>query len=171
MYLLTKRTVVLIQGGDTNDLVILSHLLHTAEHVSGRPAGTDIDRTTVPLYTGIVRSLLPRPDLFIVGIRQRIFQTLIQVVRHGEHGRTETDYRTAYTSPEVTYLPGSFQAPAMHVLFITTQLYIWEDFLKPGRTDDVARVIRQLVIQRIGTAVAHDRLFREVAKHPRNEQG
>ena len=88
-----------------------------------------------------------------------------------QHRSTEADHRTAYTSPEVTHLPGSFQAPAMHVLFITTQLYIWEDFLKPGRTDDVARVVRQLVIQRIGTAVAHDRLFREVAKHPRNEQG
>ena len=83
---------------------------------------------------------------------------------------TEADHRTAYTSPEVTHLPGSFQAPAMHVLFITTQLYIWEDFLKPGRTDDVVRVVRQLVIQRIGTAVAHDRFFRKMAEHPRYEQ-
>ena len=117
-----------------------------------------------------MRSLLPRPDLFVIGVRQRIFQTLIQVIRHGEHGRTETDYRTAYTSPEVTYLPGSVQTPTMNVLLIPSQLHIREYLFEPGRADNIARVIRQLVIQRIGTAVAHDRLFREVTEHPSDEQ-
>ena len=82
----------------------------------------------------------------------------------------EDEENFAYTGPEVTHLPGGIQAPAVYVLLIPSQLHIREYLLKPGRTDDVARVVRQLVIQRIGTAVAHDRLFREVTEHPSDEQ-